>query len=191
MLVGRLDRRTALLMVDAQQGFSDPAWGLRNNPHAEARMEALLTAWRGMGAPVIHVHHHSPSPDGLLRAGTPAAEPLAFARPGDGEPTYVKTVNSAFIGTTLEADLRRRRIDTLVIVGLTTNHCISTTARMGSNLGFHVLVVADATATFDRLALDGSVRPAAEVHAGALSDLHGEFADVVAARAVLAALERV
>jgi len=98
-------------------------------------------------------------------------------------------VNSAFIGTSLERDLRRDGIDTLVIVGLTTNHCVSTTARMAGNLGFTTFVVSDATAAFDRAALDGSMRPAEAVHSGALSDLHGEFATVVETTEILKAVE--
>jgi len=57
-------------------------------------------------------------------------------------------VSSAFIGTTLEADLRRRGLTTLVVVGMQTNMCVSTTARMAGNLGFKTFVVSDATATF-------------------------------------------
>jgi nicotinamidase-related amidase len=102
-----------------------------------------------------------------------------------GEPVYRKHVNSAFIGTSLERDLRQDGIDTLVIVGLTTNHCVSTSARMAGNLGFKTYVVSDATAAFARPALDGSLRPAQAVHWAALSDLHQEFATVADTQEVL------
>jgi nicotinamidase-related amidase len=103
----------------------------------------------------------------------PEARPLAHER------VLRKTVNSAFIGTALEIDLRALDIGALAIVGLTTNHCISTTARMASNLGFLTIVAADATATFDRVGLNGQLRLANDVHNAALSDLQDEFADVV------------
>jgi nicotinamidase-related amidase len=184
----KLAENAALLVVDMQLGFDDPAWGARNNPMAEANVAAVIAAWRAARAPVIHVHHDSPQPAGRLRPGEPGNAPKPEAAPLQGEPVYRKSVNSAFIGTGLEADLRARGIEALAIVGLTTNHCISTTARMAGNLGFATYVVADVTATFERPGLDGRLRPAEEVHDAALSDLQHEFAEVVDTQRVLAAL---
>ncbi len=178
--------RTALLVVDVQAGFADAAWGPRNNPDAEANIAALLAGWRAAGAPVIHVHHDSPAPTGRLRRGTPGHAPKPEAMPLADEPVFRKRVNSAFIGTNLESDLAARGVKALVIVGLTTNHCISTTARMASNLGFETVVVADATAAFARAHVDGRRRSADEVHDAALSDLKDEFARIVETRDVLA-----
>lgn len=183
-----LSDNAALLVVDMQAGFDDPAWGPRNNPAAEANAAALIAAWRAAGAPVIHVHHDSPGLGGRMRPGTPGNAPKPQAAPLAGERVYRKRVNSAFIGTTLEADLRALGVEALFIVGLTTNHCISTTARMAGNLGFETFVLADATAAFDRVDLRGGLRLAQDVHIAALSDLHGEFAEVVETETVLAAL---
>lgn len=180
-----LPDRAALIVVDVQRGFDDPHWGRRNNPGAEVNIARLIEAWRKTGRSVIHVMHDSTSPTSPLRPGIPGNAPKPEAEPRQGEPVHRKSVNSAFIGTTLEADLRRAGLDTLVVVGLTTNHCVSTTVRMAGNLGFETYLVSDATATFDRPGVDGRNRPAAEVHAAALSDLHGEFATVVDTAAVL------
>jgi len=183
-----LDRRTALLVVDMQLGFDDPSWGPRNNPDAEQRVAMLLQLWRYAAAPVIHVHHHSSSPTGCFRPGTPGSGPKPETAPVPGESLYYKRVNSAFIGTSLEADLRRMQVAGLVVVGLTTNHCISTTVRMAGNLGFLTWVVSDATATFDRAGADGVMRSARDVHNAALGDLQGEFAEVVDAAGVALAI---
>lgn len=183
-----LDMHAALLVIDMQEGFRDPSWGPRNNPGAELRIAMLLQAWRAAGAPVVHVHHHSSSPMGCFRPGTPGCRPLAVTAPLPGEALYCKRANSAFIGTTLEADLRHRGIGSLVVTGLTTNHCISTTVRMAGNLGFDTFVVADATATFDRAGASGRMRGAEDVHDAALGDLQGEFAEVVDAATVARAL---
>jgi nicotinamidase-related amidase len=177
--MAKLPQSTALIVVDVQQAFLDPDWGQRNNPNAESNIARILAAWRNHERPIRHVVHDSIEPNSLLRPGLPGNAIQGVAIPKTGEPLYRKHVNSAFIGTNLERDLRQDGIDTLVIVGLTTNHCVSTTARMAGNLGFKTYVVSDATATFARRALDGTLRSADAVHSAALSDLHQEFATVV------------
>ena len=183
-----LPQATALLVVDVQQGFDAPVWGRRNNPHAEARIVRLLEVWRRTGRAIMHVQHHSCDPDSPLRPGQPGHEFKQDVHPLPGEAVIAKRVNSAFIGTDLEARLRREGIGTVVIVGLTTDHCVSTTARMASNLGFVTCVVADATATFDRVGPDGIRYRAEQLHAVSLASLHGEFATVIEAADVLAAI---
>ena len=180
--------RAALLVIDVQQGFSDPRWGPRNNPAAETNIARLLAAWRETGRPVVHVHHDSRSPDGSFLPGTLGNAPKAEAAPLEGEPVHHKHVNSGFIGTSLERDLRDAGIETLAIVGLTTQHCVSTTTRMAGNLGFQAYVVSDATATFDQTGIDGRKRSASDVHFAALSDLNGEFATVVDTETLLASV---
>jgi nicotinamidase-related amidase len=180
-----MDTTTALLLIDVQQGFDDPRWGARNNPEAEQNLARLLAAWRTAGAPVIHVQHLSRSPDSPLRPGQPGVELKPEVAPLPGEPVFQKHVNSAFIGTGLEAHLRERGVRRLVIGGITTDHCVSTTTRMAANLGFDAVVVADGTATFARAGHDGRRYEADEVHRLALASLHGEFATVVDTAAVL------
>ena len=180
---------TTLLVVDFQRGFDEPRWGRRNNPLLEQRAAALLRAWRAAARPVVHVRHMSTEAASPLRPGQPGNAFKPEAAPVAGEAVVEKRVNSAFIGTSLEADLRRAGCRGLVIAGLTTNHCVSTTARMAGNLGFATWVVSDATATFDRVGPDGVEHPAEQIHAIALSDLHGEFATVVDTETVIAALQ--
>src|SRR3546814_11450706 len=96
-----------------------------------------------------------------------------------GELQIKKSVNSAFIGTQLEQELHARQVDELIIVGLTTNHCVSTTARMAGNMGFNTFVVEDATATFDRVGIDGKMRTRAEAHSAALRHLAAAVAYVI------------
>jgi nicotinamidase-related amidase len=176
----------ALLLIDVQQGMDDPKWGARNNPDAEKRIAELLAAWRAAGQPVIHVQHLSTEPQSPLRPELPGHAFKAEAQPLPDEPVFRKNVNSAFIGTDLEAHLHTHGIRALVMAGITTDHCVSTTARMAANLGFNVTVVADATATFDRTGPDGRHHSADLMHSAALASLHGEFATVRSARDVLA-----
>jgi nicotinamidase-related amidase len=182
-----LSSRAALLLIDVQQGLDEPRWGVRNNPEAEQRIADLLAAWRASGRPVIHVQHLSLEPQSPLREDRPGHVFKPEALPVAGEPVFRKHVNSAFIGTGLEVYLRANQIADLVVVGITTDHCVSTTVRMAANLGFTVTLVEDATATFERRGPDGTQYPADLMHRVALASLHGEFATVRSARDVLVA----
>lgn len=175
----------ALLVIDVQQGLADPYWGERNNPGAEQRIAELLSVWRRAGRPVVHVQHMSRNPNSPLRPGLPGNAIKPEARPANGEPVFQKDVNSAFIGTNLEAYLREAGIEELVIVGLTTDHCVSTSARMAANLGFTVTLVEDATATFERVGPDGTHYSGDMLHRAELASLHGEFATVRSASDVI------
>jgi nicotinamidase-related amidase len=176
----------ALLVIDVQKGLDNPRLGSRNNPNAEKRIADLLAAWRAAGRPVIHVQHMSTEPESMLRPGLPGNAIKDEALPIAGEPLFQKQVNSAFIGTDLETYLRSRGIGSFVLVGLTTEHCISTTARMGANLGFDVTVVADATAAFEHRGYDGVQYSADQVHGTELAALNREFATVRNSSDVLA-----
>ncbi len=183
-----LASQTALLLIDVQQGLDDPRLGARNNPGAEQRMADLLAAWRAAGRPVIHVQHASLEPQSALREELPGHAFKPEVTPRAGEPVFRKHVNSAFIGTDLESHLRAAGVDALVVAGLTTDHCVSSTARTAENLGFTVTVVSDATATFERRGPDGTCFSADVMHDVALASLHGEFATVRSTADVLAAL---
>lgn len=186
----KIPKNAALILIDIQQGFDDAKhWGPRNNPGAEANAAKLLQAWRASGRPLFHVQHRSTTPGSPLRPGQPGCEHKAEVRPRPGEPIIDKSVNSAFIGTDLEARLRGAGIGTLVIAGLTTAHCVSTTTRMAGNLGFRTLLAADACATHARTGYDGKLHDPESVHVMELAVLHGEFADVADTAVLLGALE--
>ena len=152
--------QTALLLIDNQLGFLHPtAWGSsRSNPSYESNLPALISAFRSAptSSPslhkrnnkpeVIHIQHLSKHPGLPLHPdyvgkkgdgfeGRKGIEFLDFAKPEDGEMVITKEVNSAFIGTELERVIRGKGIKVLVVCGLTTDHCVSTTTRMAANLG--------------------------------------------------------
>lgn len=169
----------ALLLIDVQKGFSDSAyWGKRNNPEFEKNITDLLMKARELNFTIIHIQHLSKEEKSPLRPGQAGVEFMPGIEPRFGERVFQKTVNSAFVGTNLESYLQSQNISCLVMAGLTSDHCVSTSARMASNLGFQVYVVADCTATFERKGSD-TTYPADLVHCVSLASLNSEFATVV------------
>ncbi|MDX2107908.1 MAG: isochorismatase family protein [Candidatus Melainabacteria bacterium] len=140
--------------------------------------------------PIVHVKHVSTEPESPLRPNQDGNDFKPEVKPLQSEHIEEKNVNSAFIGTGLEKYLRQNNIDKVVLVGLTTDHCVSTTTRMAANLGFDTYVISDATATFNRTALDGKNLDADSVHEYALASLNGEFATVVDTSAILHLLDK-
>jgi len=183
--------KTALIVVDVQRAFDEwEARGQRrNNPQAVARIADLLAAFRDHAAPVFHIRHEGTRPNSTFLPGGTGYGVKDEAREREGEPVIVKRVNSAFIGTDLEARLRAAGIGSVVICGATTNHCVETTTRMAGNLGFDARLVRDATWTFDRTGPDGDKHSAEDIHAMTLSNLNGEFARIVTTAEAIAALK--
>jgi nicotinamidase-related amidase len=183
-----LPDNAALIIIDVQRGMDDPSRPPRNNPAAEKQMARLRAAWRATDRPRFHVRHDALEPDHPFAPGQPGHPIKAIVAPLPGEPVVVKHVNSAFIGTDLEAQLRAAGITTLVIVGLVANYCVESTARMAGNLGFSTYVVGDATAAYDRPGPDGTIYAADLIHAMTLMNLHEEFATITTTDNVLTSL---
>jgi nicotinamidase-related amidase len=182
--------KTALVLIDVQQAFveREQAGERRNNKQALANIGRLLAAFRERDMAIFHIRHASTEPGSRLRPDRSGYQPMEEARERDGEPVLVKHVNSAFIGTDLEKRLRDGGDETLVIAGITTNHCVETTTRMAGNLGFDARLVSDACYTFDRISFDGTAESAEAIHSMTLSNLAGEFATIETTDTVLAEL---
>ena len=175
----------ALIIIDVQKAIDHYSWGRRNNPDAEAKIKALLQQWRAKAWPIIHVQHLSTELQSTYRPGQAGVEFKDEVKPLASETIVQKRTNSAFIGTTLEALLRAKNIQKLVITGVITNNSVEATARMAGNLGFETIVVEDATATFDKEDIRGVWHTAERVHALSLANLQGEYASILSTAQVL------
>ncbi|PXY02454.1 cysteine hydrolase [Marinifilum breve] len=177
----KIDHKTTLLLIDLQKGFEDIEYwgGGRNNPEAELNASKVLKAWRDKGLPLYHIQHCSTTKGSPLEHNNTGNEFIDLVKPMKDEPVIQKNVNSAFIGTDLKKQLEEKGVTKLVIVGLTTDHCISTTTRMAGNFGFETYLIEDAVATFDKIGVNGEKYPAQLIHDTALASLHEEFAMVI------------
>lgn len=185
---------------------SSDSIGPRSNPNFEHNLTALLKGFRSVkgrnssvsSSPlIIHVWHSSDEPSSELHHSSPGVAWMEFAVPLPHEPVIRKTVNSAFIGTNLEALLREHEITRLYIAGLSTDHCVSTTTRMAGNLHVtehldqeglkqrgQVILVGDATAAWEKGGYEAEV-----VHAVHVESLR-EFAAIARTDEVLEELEQ-
>jgi len=175
------DSKPALLLIDIQKGLDDIDYygGHRNNLQAESNARRILEFWRNHKLPIFHIKHNSTIPNSPLVKGQPGNEFKDIVEPLASETIIEKEVNSAFIGTNLKQQLDELAIKKIVIVGLTTDHCVSSSTRMAGNLGYDTFLVADATATFDKVGADGTKYKAEMIHEVELASLHNEFALVI------------
>ena len=99
--------------------------------------------------------------------------------PREEEPVVSKSVNSAFIGTDLDLRLRRLGARHVVAFGISTDMCVSTTVRTGSNMGWDMVLVEDACDCFDLPDGKGGIIAAESVQAAHVATLGFEFCQVV------------
>lgn len=185
--------KPALILIDIQKGFEEvdfKYWGgQRNNPDAETNARELLDFWRQNNLPIFHIQHCSTNPESKFVEGKTGNEFQDIIKPNAREQIIKKNVHSAFIGTDLKQQLDKSNIKKLIIVGLTTDHCISTTARMAGDYGYDTFVVSDATATFDKAGADGQKYSADIIHNTALASLHKEFVTVIKTKELIAKID--
>ena len=184
--------KPALLIIDSQEGvLHTTRWGLtRSNPSFETHLAALVAHFRARGLPILHVGHRSTDRTSPLHPDNDGGAGMAFvpeASPDPGEPVFYKSVHSAFVGTPLADAIRERGIRTLFVAGMETDLCVSTTVRMGANLGVvapeeggRIVLVEDAVANRERGKWDAET-----VHAVSIASLKDEFAEVAKTDEVL------
>ncbi|MDW5562041.1 MAG: isochorismatase family cysteine hydrolase [Methanomassiliicoccus sp.] len=118
--------KPALLVIDVQNGWMEISRGLRASVdvHMDAMNEAI-SIFRRCGAPII-LSYHSYEEKGMV-TGSSAFEYLSEIKTEKNDIVIVKRYMNAFNKTELEAILRDRGCDTLMIVGLSALHCVLST----------------------------------------------------------------
>ncbi|CAM3902826.1 MULTISPECIES: cysteine hydrolase family protein [Flavobacterium] len=174
------EKNTALLLIDVQKAFLEEEYwgGNRNNKNAEIVCGSILKQWRTLNLPIFHIRHSSTNLNSKLYKTNPGFQFNEHVLPLENEPIITKNVNSAFIGTDLKEQLDQLNCTSLVIVGITTNHCVSTSTRMAGNFGYETYLISDATATFDRVGINGEKYDSELIHLTTLANLNEEFATV-------------
>jgi nicotinamidase-related amidase len=139
----------ALVVIDVQESFrSRPLWALIDNPDIADDVNRLVDHARAHGDLVVWVLHQEPGTGGAFDPASGHVRYLEGLRePAAGEPEIRKTSHNAFTTTNLQQLLTEHGVGELAICGIRTEQCCETTARVGSDLGYQVTFVVDATAT--------------------------------------------
>jgi nicotinamidase-related amidase len=168
-------RRPALLVVDMQQGlFNGP-----DQPYEAQRIldniNALIRQAREVGAPVLAARHTGPAGSPLEPGSLSTRLIDALLVDSRSDLVFDKTRPSCFLGTELDAELKRIGANELVVVGMKTQYCIDTTCRAASERGFRTVLIEDAHTCMDTPVL--SARHIIDHHN---ATLRNAFARVVA-----------
>ena len=190
-------------MIDLQQGLveSSPSeWGPRSTPDLIHNVQHLLSTWRSKNWPILHVQHDDifddTNPIAAIHPKTYAIHPCAA--PEKDEPVFVKNVGSPFVASGLRAKVEelgalggkdvkgeKRKI---VVIGMDAAQCVSDTTRNGTDLGYKIVVVGDATAAFGMDDwISGKQLTGEDTHRAAMSMLCG-YATVTTTEKVLSVL---
>ncbi len=167
----------ALVIVDIQNDyFPGGAHPLVGPEAAAANAQQLLAAFRASGEPLFHVQHVWDAPDAaFMRPGTAGVEIHESVAPAPGEPVIRKANPNSFLDTPLEAQLRARGVEHVVVCGMMTSMCVDATVRAAVDLGFEATVAHDACATCD-LDFAGETIPARQVHGAFVAALGDGYA---------------
>ncbi|CCN68263.1 cysteine hydrolase family protein [Vibrio nigripulchritudo] len=163
---------TALVLIDIQNDyFEGGALTLQGPVQAAENAKKLLVAFRDAKRPVIHIQHAAASQDlGFMIPGTRGQEIYAGVAPHSDEPVLTKHYPNSFWETALETTLHELEVEHVVIAGMMTHMCVSTTTRGAMERGFQATVIQNACAT-KSLELGEKTIPADVVHETALAEL--------------------
>jgi nicotinamidase-related amidase len=182
--------KTALILIDIQNDYFPGGKGELENPlPAAAQAARLLEFFRRQKWPTVHIQHVATRPGATtFLPDTEGVKFHASITPLAGETVVVKHTPNSFRATNLQEHLKELGIERLVICGMMTHMCVEACTRAAADLGYQVLLAADACAT-RALAYDQVKVPAEHVHATALAALKS-YAQVLKTGEILELLGR-
>ncbi len=163
---------TALIIIDIQNDyFSGGALKLDGVDLAAKNASELLNVFRNKNLPIVHIQHENLKPEmGFMLPGTFGQEINDNVQIKNNETCFTKHYPNAFWQTDLENHLKSLNVEHVVIVGMMTHMCVSSTTRAAIERSFSSTVIQDACAT-KSIEFNGEVLPAEIVHKTALAEL--------------------
>jgi nicotinamidase-related amidase len=149
MPLTKLDSVAALVVIDLQKGIVGMPT-VRPAGEIVGRTAQLARAFRERGLPVVLVNVSGRAP-GRTDAGAPKfafppdwTELVPELKPQSGDLLVTKQRVGAFIGTSLDNDLRQRGVTQIFLTGVATGSGVESTARSAYDFGYNVVFVTDA-----------------------------------------------
>jgi nicotinamidase-related amidase len=178
---------SALIVIDVQTSFTvRPYWRTDDVPAYLKAQNALIAGYAAKKLPIIRVFHVEE--EGAFAKQGGLVKPLDGLVDFDAALTIEKHMHSAFAGTALAQWLIQRGIRHIAVSGIRTEQCCETTTRHGSDQGFNVSYVTEATLTFPMTHANGRVHSAADIKERTELVLAGRFAKIVTVDEALASL---
>lgn len=137
---------SALIIIDAQNTYCEGVMKLDGMEKALKECRVLLDRFRKAGRPVFHIQHDA-GPGTPYDVKSHIGQIVDILAPSQGEPVITKNYPNSFVGTELDALLKKAGIKNLILVGFMSHMCVNSTARGAFSLGYRPTVVASATAT--------------------------------------------
>lgn len=177
---------TALILVDIQNDyFTGGKMELHEPEKAAKNARAILDYFREKNLPLFHIQHifeNDQAP--FFAAGTKGASIHQSVTPLENETVIVKQLPNSFLHTSLEDELKRNKIEHVVIVGMMSHMCIDATSRAAVDLGFRCTVIEDACTCPD-LNFNNKTVEAEKVHTAIMAALESFYAKIETAQSYL------
>ncbi|KWT99001.1 isochorismatase [Vibrio toranzoniae] len=179
----------ALIIIDIQNDYFEGGAMPLNNPMTVAsKAKELLTFYRESQKPIIHIQHLAARPElKFMLEGTHGQKIHSSVEPKHGERIITKNYPNSFAGTELSEVLDELSITHVVLAGMMTHMCISSTARSALEYGLNTTIAHDACATCD-LSIFEQIIPAKEVHLTALAEV-SSIANIVSSEDIISRLQ--
>ncbi|GAB2647367.1 cysteine hydrolase family protein [Vibrio panuliri] len=177
--------KQALILIDIQNDyFEGGAMSLKEPVKAAENARKLLHHFRQNGKAIVHVQHLAATPElGFMLEGTDGQKIHSSVTPLEGEPVITKHYPNSFAATNLSDVLNELEVTEVVLVGMMTHMCVSSTARATIEYGLKTIIAHDACATCDLSIFDQTIA-AQVVHQTALAEV-ANIADILSVEEVI------
>lgn len=178
---------TALVIIDVQnEYFPGGKLLIPDGQRVLEKNQQLVDFARSHAMPLFFVQHLGPEDSPIFAKGSGFDDFHPALQPQTGDRIIQKATPSSFVGTELESQLKAAGIQQLIVSGLMTHMCVSSTARDAVPKGFNVIIPDDACATRDVADWDGKIVGHQELHRAALTAVGDVFAEVMSTEEVTA-----